>query len=364
MWCAVAILAALSAANLSAQIAPSLDDTFPVEQPVPTTVGKQIASDIQTDLKTASNYENGCGVTKDPVKAAYWFRKAANLGDPAAENQMGYLYVWGIGVSRDTQQAIRWFARAAGSGLQQAKLNMAVLFLQGIGVRRDPVAGRAMLEDLAYRHNHRAEDYLGELYLEGRGVPKDTAKAEEYFRRAAEGKNPEGEYEMGHFYAATPGHVHNLKIAEKFLRRSANAGYVPAMHALGVLLTMHRELAVHRSGDPLTLFRRAAEGGIWQSAAMLGVFASGGKHQPPDPATAYRWFTIAAGEGGSEAAAVVGRALAECRAALSPSQQEDQERAADGWLRKHGHKDAFIFDGHRDASLLSEIYAIPVGSPD
>ncbi len=361
MACAAAAFAASMTATLHGQPLPAgalsvdnppLNPAVDPRQPNPAT------EQIRQELKMASAYLAGKGVPKDPVQAAYWFRKAADLGDPQAQNELGYLYIWGLGVDKDAGQAFRWFARAAGSGWQQAKLNMAVMYMRGIGVARDPAFARQMLEELAAKKNARAEDYLGVMYLDGDGVPQDSKTAEEWLSRSAKGRNPEGEFAMGQLYSVAAGHEHDFDKAAKFLRDSAKSGYVPAMYTLGVLLFNHPEVREKSSDEALALLERAAEAGTWQSSATLGLMASQGHGKPQDMSTAFRWFTIAAKQGGPKAEAKVRGSLAQCRAALTADEQEQQQQAADSWLGEHAHMDLFVFDGVRSQVPGGEVYAM------
>src|SRR5271163_3427097 len=68
---------------------------------------------VQQELELAAAYFAGRGAPKDLSQAAYWYRKAADQGNPAAQLYLGYMYSAGLGVSRDVPEAIRWYRRAA-----------------------------------------------------------------------------------------------------------------------------------------------------------------------------------------------------------------------------------------------------------
>src|SRR5579863_3953231 len=52
---------------------------------------------IQHEIQLGTAYLAGHGVAQDQKLAAYWYEKAANAGDPFAQNQIGYLYQVGLG---------------------------------------------------------------------------------------------------------------------------------------------------------------------------------------------------------------------------------------------------------------------------
>jgi hypothetical protein len=312
---------------------------------------------IQQELRMAGDYMVGKGVPKDLVQSAYWFRKAADQGDAGAQNELGYLYTWGIGVERDDAQAFKWFARASGSGLQPAKLNLAVSYLKGMGVAQDNEMGRELLTELAAKRNGRAEAYLGVMYLRGYGVAQDRDAAEQWFSRAAKDKNPEGEFAMGTLYSIAGGHEHDFGKAAKLLREAARSGYVPAMYSLAMLLVDHPEIEQKGSDEAVAMLERSAEAGTWESSVELGVLARDGRGMKQDVGEAFRWFTIAAKQGGTQAVAKTRADVEKCRAALAADEQDDELRAAESWLAEHPHAELFVFNDLHSEFPVGEVYA-------
>ena len=326
----------LAASTLTGQRIPLPDS--PVSQGIGSGVPSMARTGAVADeVRLAGNYMTGRGVKKDAAQAAYWYRKAADHGDPEAQNQLGYLYSWGIGVDRDEGQAVRWFTRGAGGGSQIAKLNLAVMYIRGQGVSRDEKFGAELVTELAERGNAHAQDYLGLLYYSGIGVPQDDAAAEKWFAKAAKGKSPEGQFSMGTLYSIDPRHQHDFVKAAGFLRASAKGGYVPAMHSLAVILLNHREVQQKGRDEALTMLRRAAEAGTWRASATMGFLLRDGNWMPRETAAAFRWLTIAGRQGGPEAEDFVRNDLGRCRDALTAAQQQEQEDLAGRWLEQHLH---------------------------
>jgi TPR repeat protein len=52
------------------------------------------------------------GVARDFQMAAQWYRRAAEQGHAAAQNNLAHLYLNGEGVARDPREAQKWFERA------------------------------------------------------------------------------------------------------------------------------------------------------------------------------------------------------------------------------------------------------------
>jgi TPR repeat protein len=336
----------------------SIGNPLSVDRPdADNSAATQRSATIQQELRMAGAYMVGKGLPKDLVQSAYWFKKAADQGDPGAQNELGYLYIWGVGVERDEAQAFKWFARASGSGSQQAKLNLAVLYLKGMGVARDNEMGRELLTELAAKRNGRAEAYLGVMYLRGHGVALDRGAAEQWFSRAAKDKNPEGEFAMGTLYSIAGGHEHDFAKAAKLLRGSARAGYVPAMYSLAMLLVDHPDIEQKGSGEAVAMLERSAEAGTWESSVELGVLARDGRGMKQDGGEAFRWFTIAAKQGGAQAEAKTRADVEKCRAALAAGEQDDELRAAKSWMEQHPHADLFVFNDMHSEFPVGEVYA-------
>jgi TPR repeat protein len=69
--------------------------------------------DADAQFELGKNYETGrIGLPKDLSQAQYWYRKAADQGDPYAEASLGILFNFGKGVPRDYAQAYMWYERA------------------------------------------------------------------------------------------------------------------------------------------------------------------------------------------------------------------------------------------------------------
>jgi len=72
-------------------------------------------------------------------KAAYWCRKAAQQGHPAAQYCLGLMYRRGQGLEQDPAKSAGWHRKAAEHGHQAAQFNLADSYDRGVGVPHDPV---------------------------------------------------------------------------------------------------------------------------------------------------------------------------------------------------------------------------------
>ncbi len=84
-------------------------------------------------INLANLYEQGQGVARDPVAAAAWLTKAAELDDPRAQVSLGLAYETGQGVARAPRTAAAWFRRAAEQGDTTAQFNLGVMLATAYG---------------------------------------------------------------------------------------------------------------------------------------------------------------------------------------------------------------------------------------
>ncbi|MGC2638457.1 MAG: SEL1-like repeat protein [Acidobacteriaceae bacterium] len=332
----------LTAAAQAQATAPPLGAP-PANVPQDPTLPGPSAMGTEQELRLANACLTGKGVAKDPATAAIWFRKAADAGDPTAQNNLGYLYLTGMGVARDEAEAARWFARALAGGSEEGKFNLALLCLKGPDSVRNISMALDLLNQLARKENARAEDSLGVIYLTGEGVPRDPVTAETWFTRSAKHGDAHSQYALGILNSIESGHEHNLSKAADYLRRAAHGGYVRAMYILGLLLVKNSDLSPKYPNEGVEMLTDAADAGEWEASAILGMLARDGRGMPQDPATAFRWFLIEAKQGGAAAEQKARQDIANCRKALTPEQQDRELRSADQWLAQHRDSSVYVF---------------------
>ncbi|HEV2448415.1 MAG TPA: tetratricopeptide repeat protein, partial [Candidatus Sulfopaludibacter sp.] len=68
------------------------------------------AGDPKAQAELGFLYDYGAGgVTRDPVEALKWYRKAAEQGDAAGQHGIAAMYFEGRGVQKDYAEAARWY---------------------------------------------------------------------------------------------------------------------------------------------------------------------------------------------------------------------------------------------------------------
>ena len=313
---------------------------------------------IRDEIVLARDYFTGTGVAQDPKMAAYWYEKAAGYGSPEAQDEIGYFYQAGIGVVQDAKRALHWYQLSASSGLAAAKVNLAIAYLRGVGVEKNDNLAVQLLTQAFQQGNGTAATYLGDLYYFGIAVREDKIVAERWFEAGLKLHDPLAAYDLGSFYSVYADHPRDLPKAVELLRQAADAGYVPAMHSLGLLLVNHPDLK-QSPEQSRALLEKAAAAGSWKSSIVLGILARDGRGTPADNKAAYLHFRIALLQGGSAADQVIKRDLASLANRIGVNQCQIADSAASEWFGHHSLALAFVYkDGaKRDFPAAAMAYA-------
>jgi TPR repeat protein len=136
-------------------------------------------------------YEKGSGVPQDTAQALAHYRAAAEAGNAAGQNNLGRLYSEGKGVGRDNREAFRWHAKAADQGDPEGEYWIGYSFALGHGVRKDLSKAAKWLQVSAQAGYAPAQSALAHLYEQGKGVEKDPNQAREWRHKAATQNDPE-----------------------------------------------------------------------------------------------------------------------------------------------------------------------------
>lgn len=91
---------------------------------------EQIIKKAENRNKIANQYYN----KEEYVKAAEWYRKAAEMGLADAQNTLGVMYTDGKGVEKDDVMAVQWYRKAANQSHHWGEYNMGLMYETGRGV--------------------------------------------------------------------------------------------------------------------------------------------------------------------------------------------------------------------------------------
>lgn len=190
-------------------------------------------------------YNQGLGVPVSPVKAAEWYRLAAQRGDAQALASLGLMALEGRGMAKNPAQGRTWLEEAAAKGHPVASYNLALILLPSSAdadVRRTiellRVAANAELPD--------AQHALGVLYLKGRGLTRNPTEAAALFERAAQNGSSVGDVEYAILLFNGDGVAKNESKAAQYFRRAAAKGNAIAQNRLARLLAAGRGVPVNK----------------------------------------------------------------------------------------------------------------------
>jgi uncharacterized protein len=289
---------------------------------------------VHDQIALGAAYLSGHGVQQNLKLAAYWYEKAAGLGDPSAENEIGYFYEMGIGVSPNPSRAVHWYQLASSAGFPDAKVNLGIAYLWGKGVPQDQKMAEQLINEAANKGSGIGAAYMGEMYNFGEGVPQDQAAAEHWYEKGAKLHNSLASYRLAVLLSTPVDHPRNIERAAALFRESADAGFIPAKHSLGLLMLNHPELG-HSSDESLVNLNQAAAAGTWKSQIVLGILARDGKSVARDDRMAYFHFRIAAQQGGDAAQTLLKKDLQTLETKLSPDQRATIDQDVNTWIQKH-----------------------------
>lgn len=132
--------------------------------------------DSRAQHSLATRYEFGIGVAEDPVKAVYWYRKAAESGNELAQVSLGQSYREGRGVTQSFAEAAKWYRLAATTGDSMAQFALGNAFYEGEGVPQNHRVAACWLNLSAEQGVPQAQWLLAVLFSFGKGVSKDVIR--------------------------------------------------------------------------------------------------------------------------------------------------------------------------------------------
>ena len=238
----------------------SMTEMMPLEE----RIEKAESGDKFAIAKLAQAYLNGDDeVEQDPEKAAYWYRKEADLQDSEGAFNLGLLYAKGFGVERDFVQAAEWMEKAAAWGDRD-----------GIGPAK---TYRAMAENLKKAEAGDAEAMaeLAESYmalggsLDQAGSGKDYAECLKWAQMAVDAGCAAGCWPLALAYEHGRGVAADKQKATELYRKGAEGGHAPCQHSYGCRL-MTGEGVGKDTMAAKELFEKAADQGYALAYKALG----------------------------------------------------------------------------------------------
>ena len=98
-----------------------------------------------------------------PARAAEWYRKAADLKQADAQNNLGMLYLRGTGVNRDLAEAFKLFEAAASQNDSWGLNNLGGMYEMGWGIPADKMKALELYKQALAAGNVQAKQNIERL---------------------------------------------------------------------------------------------------------------------------------------------------------------------------------------------------------
>jgi len=224
-------------------------------------------------------------------EATLWFRKAADLGFPAAQYMLGSVYDgdYGKGVEKDSVEAVRWYRLAADQGDADAQRALAANYILGNGVAKDIPTGLGWYRKAAENGDIAAKIMLGGIYASSEFVPNDTAEAVVWYSSAFKAESL------------------TRSLAEKYAEELRWFLSVAEVGDDDVLLNVANIYSSTGGGVPqngteaLRWYHLAADKGNEEALCFIGKMYETGDGVDQDFSEAMRWYQLAAERGNAGA---------------------------------------------------------------
>ncbi len=182
--------------------------------------------------ETGMNALTGVGPSHNNQTALESLRRSADLGYPAAQVALGYIYeTASAGVAQDAGQAIEWYKKATRQDDNVGEWLLGRAYLTGVGIPRDLDLAAAALKKSASHNDPFGEYLLGTVLLEKSQYPQ----AAEMFRKAAMQGLPQAQQQLGMMLKDGRGVSPDKFEAYVWLLLSARAGNNTVGGDLGLL---------------------------------------------------------------------------------------------------------------------------------
>lgn len=187
---------------------------------------KDALKQMEETANIQSYFQNGSKAYQDHdyQKAANWFQKGAELGDPRSQYFFSLLYQDGLGVQKDLSMMIYWLQKSANQGFEYAEYEMGAAYKDGIGVPKNDTTAFKWFEKAALKGLAKAQYALGMCYGNGHGTRVDLTKSFSWYKKAAIAGDMHAAYWVGFYYNTGLGVPYNKSEAVRWFKIAAQKG--------------------------------------------------------------------------------------------------------------------------------------------
>ena len=242
----------------------------------------------------------------DYANAFEYFRKAAELGDPAGMYMLGTYYRYGKGVAQNYRMAVEYLGQASDMNYTDATNDLALMYENGEGLPKDEMTAYILFQDAASKNNMYAYWNLARFSRNGIHVDKDPREAIEYYEKAMELGHANAGNEIGNMYMNGEGIPADPEKALQWYIRASKQGSIPACRNLADIFRYGKYVPVDIR-QAIYYLQKAAELGDGDAANEIGFIYDRGENIPANYSKAIEWFYKAANLGEPMAMRNMGR---------------------------------------------------------
>lgn len=133
--------------------------------------------------------EGNYGIQQNAQRGVELMRKAAELGNADAQNELGILYYKGDIVPQNYAEAFKWVQMSANANSALGQNNLGMFYKQGVGCVANPTTAAVWYEKASNQGNFNATVCYANMLYRGDGVAKQPKRMEMLFRRILDTKN-------------------------------------------------------------------------------------------------------------------------------------------------------------------------------
>ncbi|RZT35504.1 Sel1 repeat-containing protein [Cupriavidus agavae] len=179
----------------------------------------------QVEYELAQHYKGVTGKALDLPKHFEYLKLSAELGNTAAQAELGFLYLNGnSAVPKAPDAAFGWFEKAAAGGSVVSQCMLGDFYKRGLGgVKQDYARAFRWYRKTASTDDRCAPKSQFELYASyasGNGVGKNFGEATRWLKKSAEAGNPVAQATLGRAYRDGLGVERNPELSRRWLRKS------------------------------------------------------------------------------------------------------------------------------------------------
>ncbi len=305
-------------------------------------------------------YLEQAGERRNPLKAEYWFKRAAELGHQQAQLELGLMYFTGKDIEKNLKLSSTWLLRATQSqqsadavdntqttpkkksttkksskskkrktispfnrgmiayqkkdyanalmlwyplamkGDAEAQLMLGNLFMREEGIYKNPKKGLYWYEKAIAQNDVDTSKTLGLMYLYGRDVKENSERAIELLLKAARQGDVESQYNLGNVYLNDDITRPNPPKAAFWYQKAAKKKHAGAQYALGQMYLQGRGINKD-SKKGMKWLKKADKNNHTEASVALAKMYAEGRNVKVDHKRAFQLLTKAAQANDAEA---------------------------------------------------------------